>query len=137
MERFNGQTQHLLLDRYVFDSTAALCDGVAALQLAVNTTHRLPSLNGQTPDEFISGCSLRYLDATYDGLQRDLQLVKGWVSFIRRVQPGGRVTLCAHDTFTIDSMFDGQYVLARVDVAAQRLHVYHQGQVVNSFDYLL
>jgi len=137
VERFNGQTQHLLLDRYVFDSTAALCDGVAALQLAVNTTHRLPALKGQTPDEFRSGCSLRYLDAAYDGLQRDLQLVKGWVSFIRRVHPGGRVTLCADDTFTINATLDDQYVLARVDVAAQRLDVYHQGQLVNSFDYLL
>ncbi len=137
VERFNGQIQHLLLDRCLFDATAALGDGVASLQLAVNTTHRLPALNGQTPDEFIAGCPLRYLEATYDGLQRDLQLVKGWVSFIRRVHPGGRVTLCAHDTVTLDSALDGQYVLARLDVAAQRLDVYHQGQLVNSFDYLL
>jgi len=135
VERFNSQIQHLLLDRCDFDSTPALGNGVAALQLAVNSTHRLPALNGQTPDEFIAGCSLRYLDATYDGLQRDLQLVKGWVSFVRRVHPGGRVTLCAHDTFTIDSALDDQYVLARVNVAAQRLDVYHQGQLVNSFDY--
>lgn len=137
IEQFNGQVQHLLLDRCDFDSTAALQAGVASLQTAVNSSHRLPALDGQTPDEFIAAAPLRYLASDYSGLQRDLQLVKGWVSFIRLVRPSGRITLWAGDKFDIDPALQWQYVLARVDIAQQRLDVYHQAQLVKSFDYAI
>lgn len=137
IERFNGLAQHLLLDRWCFDSMADLQAGVASLQTAINTTHRLAALDGSTPDEFSAGCPLRYLAAEYDGLQRDLQLVKGRVSFIRLVRPSGRITLCAQDKFDVDPDLQWQYVLAQVDVAAQRLDVFHQHQLVKSFDYAI
>lgn len=137
IEQFNGQTQHLLLDRFDFDSTTELQAGVASLQSAVNGSHRLAALDGQTPDEFIAAGPLRYLASDYDGLQRDLQLVKGWVSFIRLVRPSGRITLWADDKFDIDPALQWRYVLARVDIAQQRLDIYHQAQLIKSFDYAI
>ncbi len=135
IEQFNGQAQRLLLARFRFDSTADLQAGVASLQAAVNSSHRLAALDGRTPDEFIADAPLRRLDQAYDGLQRDLQLVKGWVSFIRLVRPSGRITLCADDKFDIDPVLQWQYVLARVDIAQQQLDVYFQDQLVKSFDF--
>ncbi len=135
IEQFNGQAQRLLLARCRFNSTAELQAGVASLQAAVNSTHRLAALDGRTPDEFIVEAPLVRLDPAYDGLQRDLQLVKGWVSFIRLVRPSGRITLCADDVFDIDPALQQQYVLARVDIARQQLDVYSQGQLIKSFDF--
>ncbi len=135
IEQFNGQAQRLLLARVSFDSTADLQAGVASLQSAVNSTHRLAALDGRTPDEVIAAASLHRLDQAYDGLQRDLQLVKGWVSFIRLVRPSGRITLCADDKFDIDPALEWQYVLARVDIAHRQLDVYFQDQLVKSFDF--
>lgn len=137
VEQFNGQAQRLLFDRFTFNSTADLQAGVASLQVAVNSSHRLPMLDGQAPDEVVAGGPLRYLDADYDGLQRNLQLVKGQVSFIRLVRPSGRITLCGHDKFDLTPDLQWQYVLARVTIAEQRLDIYHQGQLVKSFVYTI
>jgi transposase InsO family protein len=137
IEQFNGLAQRLLLARCRFDSTADLQAGVASLQAAINSTHRLAALDGRTPDEVLATAPLRRLDDAYDGLQRDLQLEKGWVSFIRLVRPSGRITLSADEKFDIDPALAWHYVLARVDIAHQQLDVYFQDQLIKSFDFAL
>jgi transposase InsO family protein len=135
IENFNGLTERLLLERERLADTKALQASVRRFEAAVNTTHRLPALDGKTPHEFIAGRTLRLLAADYDGHKRDLQLVKGKVSFIRLVRKSGRITLCADDKFDIDPALAWQYVLAQVDIATQQLHVYHEGHLVKTFGY--
>jgi transposase InsO family protein len=137
IEQFNGQTQHLLLDRCCFHTDADLQTGVAFFQQTVNSTHRLAALNGLTPDEFVAGYPLRYLSPDYDGLQRDLRLEKGAVSLIRLVRRDGQITLGGHDRFAVSPDLAWQYVLARVDIARQQLDIYYQTQLVKSLDYTL
>lgn len=137
IENFNGLLDRLLLSHDHFVDVDALQGGVRQLEQAVNVTHRLPALDGKTPDEFIAGPALNFLAADYDPLQGDLKLVKGTIAFIRLVRKSGRITLCADDKFDIDPDLKWQYVLARVDVAAQQLHIYHDGERIKTFDYLL
>jgi transposase InsO family protein len=137
IENFNGLFKRLLLDRCTLDSFEQLQAAVASLENAVNTTHRLAALNGQTPDEFIAGQSVDLLDLAYDGHKRDLQLLKGKISFIRLVRKSGRITICANDKFDIDPDLRWQYVLAQVDVQARQLNIYHQTELIKTFDYVM
>jgi hypothetical protein len=66
---------------------------------------------------------------------RDLQLLKGKVTFIRFVRKSGRITLTAKDNFLLGKKYKWQYVLANVDVAKHKLLVICQGKQVRSFDY--
>lgn len=135
IENFNGLFNRLLLQRQQLDDFGQLQRAVGHLEHAVNTTHRLVALDGQTPSEWVAQQTIRLLDPAYDGLQRDLQLEKGKISFIRLVRPSGRITLCAEDKFEIDPDLKWYYVLAQVDVAAKQLRIYHQTELIKVFDY--
>jgi putative transposase len=138
IENFNGLLVKLLLDREHFADVASLQAGARKLEQAVNTSHRLAALDGQTPNEFMADKSRRFPPAHYDRHQRDdLALSKGFISFIRMVRKSGRITLIGDDKFDIDPDLKWHYVLARVDVAAQTLSVYHADELLKSFDYLL
>jgi putative transposase len=135
IENFNGLADRLLLKREPFADGQQFQAGVQRLEQAVNASHRLAALGGQTPDEFVSGQPIRLLPADYDGLKRDLRLLKGTISFIRLVRKSGRITTFAQDKFDIDPDLKWQYVLARVDVEAQLLHVFHQDTLIKTIDY--
>ncbi len=135
IENFNGLADRLLLKRETFTDFDHFRAGAQRLEQAINTTHRLLALDGKTPCEFIADQPIRLLSSTYDGLQRDLQLLKGHISFIRLVRKSGRITTFASDNFDIDPDLKWQYVLARVDVEAQRLHIFHQGELIKTLDY--
>lgn len=137
IENFNGLADRLLLQRETFADFAQFRAGAQHLQQAINTTHRLAALEGKTPDEFLVGQPIRLLPADYDGLKRDLKLLKGHISFIRLVRQSGRITTFAQDKFDIDPDLKWQYVLARVDVEAQLMHVFHQDTLIKTIDYPL
>jgi transposase InsO family protein len=135
IENLNGLLDNLWLNREHFKDYPHLRASANEVEVAINTTHRLPALDGRTPTEFVADASLRPLPSGYDWRKRDLRLVKGKVSFIRLVRKSGRITLCANDKFEIGQEYQWQYVLAIVDVAANRLDIYHQTQLVKSFEY--
>jgi hypothetical protein len=125
------------LGKEEFESPKGLLAGAQRLEKAINGTHRLAALGGKTPDEFVAGYELRHLPADYDGHRRHLKLEKGYVSFIRLVRKSGRITTHAGDKFDIDPNLKWQYVLARADIKAQKLHIYHQGELIKTLDYTL
>jgi putative transposase len=135
VENLNGLLDRFLFRLSTFETEKQLHQAVRSLETTINTTHRLPALHGRTPQEFVANASLRYPPAHYAWRQRDLQLVKGNVTFIRFVRRSGRITLTANDKFLIGKKYKWQYVLASVDVTKKRLHVIWQGQHVKSFDY--
>ena len=91
-----------------------------------------------TPDEFVADKSRRFPPTDYSGHRSDdLQLSKGFISFIRMVRKSGRITLIGDDKFDIDPDLKWHYVLARIDVSAQTLSVYHDNELHKSFDYAL
>lgn len=135
IENFNGQAQRLLLNRDHFATFAQLQQGVQGLETAVNTTHRLPALNGRTPAEYRASRPARRLPTDFDWHQRELKLDRGSVAFIRLVRKSGRITLHADDKFNIDPALAWQYVLARLDVPTRELRIYHDGQLIKTFDF--
>jgi putative transposase len=135
IENCNGLVGRLLLKQHTFSSYANLRAGVQELEEAINTSHRLEALAGKTPNEFVVGNDLRLLDPHYDGYQRNLQLEKGKISFIRMVRQSGRITLCANDKFDIGTEFKWQYVRAQIDVKTQLLSIYYQNELVKKIDY--
>ena len=138
IENFNGLVAHLLLEREQFDDITDLKAGPHKLEETVNTSHRLAALDGKTPDEFVADKSLRFPPADYQNHRSDdLPLSKGYISFIRMVRKSGRITLIGDDKFDIDPDLKWHYVLARVDVAAQTLSVYHDDELLKSFNYEL
>lgn len=135
IENLNGQIDGLFLQKETFQDEAQLLACAAELEKAINTTHRLPALNGKTPVEFIQLIEIRPLPELYEWRKRNLRLVKGKVSFVRLVRKSGRITLCAQDKFEIGQEFQWQYVLATLDVAAHRLDIFLNGERIKSFDY--
>jgi transposase len=135
VENLNGLLGRFLLRTHTFQTEKQLHQAVRRMETTINTTHRLPALQGKTPQEFTAKAKLRYPPAHYDWRTRDLRLLKGNVTFIRLVRKSGRITLTANDKFLIGKKYKSQYVMALVDVAKKKLHVIWQAKHVKSFDY--
>jgi len=135
VENLNGLLARFLLRLQTFETEKQLHKAVQRLETTINTTHRLPALQGKTPQEFAARARLRYPPANYDWRTRDLRLLKGNVTFIRFVRKSGRITVAANDKFLIGEKYKWQYVLAVVDVAKKRLNILCQGKHIKSFDY--
>ena len=135
VENLNGLLDRFLFRANTFETEKQLHKAVQRMETTINTTHRLPALEGKTPDEFASRAKRRYPPAGYDWRTRDLRLVKGKVTFIRFVRKSGRITVTANDKFLIGKKYKWQYVMAVVDVAKKKLNILWQGKHIKSFDY--
>jgi putative transposase len=135
VENLNGLLDRFLLRLQTFETEKQLHQAVQRLETTINTTHRLPALQGKTPQEFAAHATLRYPPPHYDWRKRDLRLLKGNVTFLRLVRKSGRITLTANDKFLIGKKYKWQYVQALVDVAKRRLDVISKGKHIRSFDY--
>jgi hypothetical protein len=135
VENLNGLLDRFLFRTHTFETEKQLHQAVQRMETTINTTHRLPALEGKTPQEFAANARLRYPPARYDWRMRNLRLLKGKVTFIRFVRKSGRITLTAKDKFLIGKEYKWQYVTANVDVAKQKLDVIWQGKQIRSFDY--
>ena len=135
VENLNGLLDRFLFRTHTFETEKQLHQAVQRMETILNTMHRLPALQGKTPQEFAANARLRYPPAHYDWRMRDLRLLKGKVTFIRFVRKSGRITLTAKDKFLIGLKYRWHYVLANVDVAKHKLHVVWQGKQLKSFDY--
>jgi hypothetical protein len=135
VENLNGWLDRFLFRTHTFQTERQLHQAVQRMETTINTTHRLPALEGKTPQEFVVHAKLRYPPAHYDWRTRDLHLLKGYVTFIRFVRKSGRITLTAKDKFLIGKKYKWQDVLALVDVAKNRLNIIWQGKHLKSFDY--
>ena len=135
VENLNGLLDRFLFRVHTFETEKQLHQTVQRLETTINTTHRLPALQGKTPQEFAAPARLRYPPNNYEWRTRNLQLLKGHVTFIRFVRKSGRITLTAKDKFLIGKMYKWQYVLANVDVAKQKLDILWQGKHLKFFDY--
>lgn len=135
VENLNGLLARFLLRLQTFETEKQLHKAVQRLETTINTTYRLPALDGKTPQEFTAHARLRYPPSHYDWRTRDLRLLKGNVTFIRFVRKSGRITVTANDKFLIGEKYKWQYVLAVVDVAKKRLNIFCQGKHRKSFDY--
>jgi hypothetical protein len=62
---------------------------------------RKQQAHGKTPYELVADQPIRLLSSTYDGLQRDLPLLKDHILF-SLVRKSGRITTFASDKFDID-----------------------------------
>jgi putative transposase len=135
VENLNGLLDRCLVRTKTFETEKQLHQAVQRMETIINTTHRLSTLQGKTPQEFAAHAKLRFPPAHYDWRTRDLRLLKGNVTFIRFVRKSGRITLTAKDKFLVGQPYKWCYVLAIVDVAKRRLNVICQGNLIRSFDY--
>ena len=135
VENLNGLLDRFLFRAHTFETEKHLRQAVQRMETTINTAHRLPALQGKTPQEFAASARVRYPPAHYDWRTRDLRLLKGKVTFLRLVRKSGRITLTAHDKFLIGKKYKWQYVMAIVDVAKRRLNIIWQGIPIKSFDY--
>ena len=135
VENLNGLLDRFLFRTRTFETEKQLHQAVQRMETTINTRHRLPALEGKTPQEFVARTKHRYPPADYDWRSRDLRGVKGKVTFIRFVRKSGRITVTAKDKFRIGKKYKWQYVMAVVDVVKQKLHVLWRGKHIKSFDY--
>ncbi len=135
VENLNGLLGRFLLRTKTFETEQQLHKAVCRMETTINTTHRLSTLQGKTPQEFAAQAHLHYPPTDYNWQGRDLRLLKGKVTFIRFVRKSGRITVTAHDKFFLGEKYKWHYVMAVVDVARKRLNVISQGKCIRSFDY--
>jgi putative transposase len=135
VENLNGLLDRFLFRTHTFATEKQLHKAVQRMQTTINTTHRLPALQGKTPQEFTANARLRYPPVHYDWRTRELRLLQGNVTFLRLVRKSGRITVTAKDKFLIGKKYKWQYVMAVVNVAKKRLNIIWQGKHIKSFDY--
>jgi IS30 family transposase len=135
IENLNNLIERLLLKAKVFNNEKQLCKEVQKLEACINATHRLSALNGKTPNEFSAKATLRFLSSAYNWRKRNLQNVKGKVTFIRLVRKSGRITLTADDKFFVGKKYKWQYVQAIVNVQKKQLGFYWMGKLIKSVAY--
>lgn len=135
IENLNGLLERIFFQCQTFQDFTHLQACLQDVETAINTTHHLPDLDGKTPQGAAAGKELRNLPEAYNWRKRDLQLVKGKISFNRLVRRSGRITLCANDKFMIGTDYQWQYIRATVDVMAHSLDIFLDGQLLMSLDY--
>jgi IS30 family transposase len=135
IENLNGLIQRLFLKAKTFKNEKQLFKEAQKLETCINTTHHLPALNGKTPNAFAAKASLHFLRSGYDWRKRNLQLVKGKVTFIRLVRKSGRITLAGDDKFRVGKKYKWQYVQAIVNVQKKQLDFYVMGKWLKSVAY--
>jgi putative transposase len=135
IENLNGLIQRLFLKAKTFKNEKQLFKEARKLETCINTTHRLPALDGKTPNEFAAKASLHFLRSGYNWRIRNLQLVKGKVTFIRLVRKSGRITLTGDDKFRVGKKHKWQYVRAIVNVHKKRLDFYLMDKWIKSVAY--
>ena len=135
IENLNGLIQRLLLKAKVFKNEKQLFKEVQKLETCINATHQSQALHGKTPNRFSAKAKLRLLSAGYDWRKRNLQQVKGKVTFLRLVRKSGRITLNADDKFFVGRKYKRQYVQAVVNVQKKQLDFYAMGKWIKSVAY--
>jgi len=135
IENLNGLIQRLFLKAQTFKNEKQLFKEAQKLEICINTTHRLPALDGKTPEEFATKASRHFLRSGYDWRKRNLQLVTGKVTFIRLVRKSGRITLTGDDKFLVGKRYKWQYVQAIVNAQKKRLDFYGMGKWIKSIAY--
>jgi len=135
IENLNGLIQRLFLNAKTFENEKQLFREAQKLESCINTTHRLPALDGKTPNEFAAKAPLRFLSSRYNWCKRALQLVKGKVTFIRLVRKSGRITLAGDDKFSVGKKYKWQYVQAIVNIQQKQLGFYLMGKLIKSVAY--
>jgi len=135
IENLNGLIQRLFLKAKTFKNEKQLFKEAQKLETSINTSHRLPALDGKTPNEFAAKASRHFLRLEYDWRKRNLQLVKGKVTFIRLVRKSGRITLTANDKFLVGKKHKRKYVQAIFNVQKKRLNFYVMGKRIKSVAY--
>lgn len=136
IENLNGQVNRLLLQARRFASLADLQQAVAECETAINSTHRLPALEGKTPNETAARATLRTLPDTFVPNQATWSLDSGSVAFVRLIRKSGRITLFADDKLDIDPALHKHYVLARLTFPSRQLQVFsHTKTLLKSFSF--
>ena len=135
IENLNGLIQRLFLKAQTFETEKQLRRETKKLETSINTLHRLPALDGKTPQEFSARAHIRSMPSSYVWRTRNLRLLKGKVSFIRLVRKSGRITLTAKDKFFVGKKYKWHYVLAVVDVCQEQLNIYLNNSLIKSFVY--
>jgi len=135
IENLNGLVDRLLLRAQHFKTQQQLEKEVQRLESSINTTHRLPALDGKTPQEFASNAKVRKMPVNYTWRKHDFRLLKNCVSYIRLVRKSGRITITANDKFMIGKRYKWQYALAQVNVQTKKLTVYLKNKLTKSFAY--
>lgn len=135
IENLNGLIQRLFLKAKTFKNEKQLFKEAQKLETCINATHRLPALDGKTPNEFAAKVMLHFLPSGYDWRKRNLQLVTGKLTFIRLVRNSGRITLTGDDKFLVGKKYKWQYVQAIVNLQKKQLDFYALGKLVKSVAY--
>lgn len=135
IENLNGLIQRLFLKAKTFPNEKQLFKEAQKLETCINATHHLPALDGKTPNQFATKASIRFLSSEYSWRKRNLQLVKGKVTFIRLVRKSGRITLAGNDKFLVGKKYKWQYVQAIVIVQKKQLGFYLIGKLIKSIAY--
>jgi putative transposase len=135
VENFNGWFQEPLL-QHRFRRPGDLRRELARLQEAVNTQHVHPRLGGRTPAQHRRGLRLQKLPASFVVPTWRVPLATGRVTFIRRVNVAGTVSILSQ-TFRVGKRHRGLYLRLVVDTGRGWLTAYLNGRVLQRWPYKL
>lgn len=130
VEDFNSLWAHAFWARHEFASAAEVTTEAARFLDWYLSTYDPPALDGRTPAQVRCGAVVHPLDAARlalipDPLQCRLPLTAGYLHFMRKVDASAHIELL-NERWPVRNTLVGCYVRATIDIAAQRLSIWHK-----------
>lgn len=136
VENFNGLTEVLFLKLQRFSNLQEVKEELPRFVACCNREHPHAPLEYKTSEEFRQGHPIRRLEADFQLPKELLPVAEGKISFIRRVRKSGRITILS-EKVDIDPALAWEYVYATIYTKEQLLRVFHKGDLVKTFEYVL
>lgn len=139
VENFNNHYQQKFLDRVSMGSTEQLREGSLAFEYKHNSCYRYSKLNGMTPLKALAQSGRKVLRYPPRQATPQAPLKKpqtGRYHLIRFIRGNCKLNIFG-EQFTVSPELQYEYVVATIDVKAQKLKLKHDQLQVDEFDYNL
>lgn len=136
IERFNGLVDELLVRTQTFATFNQMRQEARVFTETCNTRHPHPALDYLTAMEYRQSHPVRLLSPDFQLPAWKGPPEKGTISFIRLVRKSGRITLL-QEKFDITPELKWEYVYASIVIHERKLKIWHQGELIKTFDYQL
>jgi len=132
IEHFQNVFDKMFFRTQYFESFSYLVQQAWEFETFHNHYHRYSTMEGKTPLEKVSG-KLKYLQKDFR-LPEKLIIAPGHIHIIRFIR-SNRILDIFGEKFAMPMEVEYEYVWATIDIAAQKLNIYHDSKLVDQIPY--
>jgi len=134
VEHFQNVFDKMFFRAQYFSSFNYLLQQAKCFETFHNQNHRYSTLEGKTPAEKVCG-NLKFLEAGFR-IPKELPITPGYIHLIRFIR-SNRILDIFGEKFSMPLILEYEYVQATIDTTQEKLFIYHDSELVKSFNYPL